>query len=119
MSKYTSRKVGKNLYEVDIPKKRFAINVVDSLNIVQHKGRWVVALAVERGIYGRRIFVGNQTLNRTQAIKLINFLSEYINLVKPTEVTALQASIKASTNRTVRTSQELVAVALRSEVNHE
>lgn len=42
--------------------------------------------------------------------------AEYVNGVKPTEATKLQASIKASTNRTVRTSNELTALAIGVEV---
>ena len=115
--KYKSRKIGKNLYEVSIPKRRIAINVIDSLNIVEHKGRWIVALAQERGAYGRRTFAANQTINRTQALNIISFLVDYVNLVKPTEATSLQASIKASTNRTIKSTKELVGIAVRSEEN--
>lgn len=113
-NKYKSKKIGKRLYSVSIPKRRMAINVCDSLNIVNHKGRWVVALACSRD-FGPRVFHGNQTINRTQAIRMIDFLLNYINLVKPTEATALHAGIKVLTNRITRNATELSALALNSE----
>lgn len=108
-----SIKVEKNKYRVPIPKRRFAINVSDSLCITNHKNRWVVALCYEEG--NGRMFHGNQTLNRSQAIKLISFLADYVNLVKPTEATAIQASIKASVKMVTRKANELTGIAIKSE----
>lgn len=115
---YKSKKIGKNLYSCGIPKRRIAINICDSLNIVNHKGRWIVALALDQG-FGHRSFKGNQTINRSQAINIINFLLNYINLVKPTEASALHASIGASTNMIKRKTTELSALALKNESESE
>lgn len=90
------------------------INASESFCIVQHKGRWVIAITHLDKSWSR-VFKGNQKLNRTEAIQLINFLSYYINLVKPTQATMLQASIKASSNRIVKNSSELLSIAMESE----
>jgi len=112
---HKSKKIGKNLYSCPNPKRRISINVCDSLNIVNHKGRWIVALALDQG-FGHRSFKANQTINRSQAINIINFLLNYINLVKPTEASALHASIGASTNMIKRKTTELSALALNNEI---
>lgn len=111
MSLYKSQKVSKNLYRVPRPKRRMQINANESFNVVNHKGRWIVALASGH----ERTFKGNQTLNRTQAISLINFLSDYVNLVKPTQATTLHARIKASSNIITRASNELTGLAVGTE----
>lgn len=79
--------------------------------IVKHKGRWVVALTHDEG--WKSYFFGNQTINRTEALKLIGFLSEYVNLVKPTEATFLNSTIKVSASRIIRNANELTGKATR------
>lgn len=111
--KYKSIKIERDKYAVRIPKRRIAINVSESLNIVEHKGRWIVALASQQNFSGERIFYGNQTINRSQAIQIIDFLMSYINMVKPTEATALHSSIKASTNRVRSTATQLAGLKLK------
>lgn len=106
-----SVKIGKNLYRVPRPKKSMKINANEAFCVVEHKGRWVVAITSGWD----REFVGNQKLNRTEALQLISFLSYYVNLVKPTDATALHASIKVSTNRITRSAHELVGVAVGKE----
>lgn len=110
---YKSVKIGKNKYHVPRPKRRVSLNVMRSLNIVNHKNRWVVALT-DDGLSSRH-FRSCDTINRTEALKIIGFLVEYINLVKPTEATALTASIKASANRTTKVANELSAIAVNAE----
>lgn len=105
MQKYKSVKIEKNKYSAPNPKRRFSINVSDKLCIVNHKGRWIIALTHDEG--WKSYFYGNQTINRTQALKMIGFLSDYVNMVKPTEATFLNASIKASANRIVKNTNEL------------
>jgi hypothetical protein len=84
-----------------------------SLNICHHKGRWVVALTDDD--WSNRTFRSCDTINRTEALKIIGFLVDYINMVKPTEATSLTASIKASTNRAIRAACELSAIAVNAE----
>lgn len=107
MIKHKSKKIEHNLYECKNPKRRQAINVCEHFAVVHHKGRWVVALTDN----GK--FKCNQTINRSHALNLINFLTDYINLVKPTDATALHASIKVSANRIKKNATELVAIALK------
>lgn len=109
-----SIKIERNKYQAPRPKRRFAINVSDSLCIVNHKNRWVVAFCHDEK--WNRTFYGNQTLNRSDAIKLIGFLVDYINLVKPSEASALHASIKAKTNGITRSANELAGMILRDEL---
>lgn len=109
---YKSVKIGSSKYRVPRPKRKMQLNANDSFCIVNHKGRWIVALA--KG--WDREFYSCDTINRTQALNLISFLSDYVNLVKPTEATALTSSLKASTNRIVRVGQELSAIAIRGEI---
>lgn len=111
--KNKSKKIGPKKYSVPIPKRRFSINISDKLCVVNHKNRWVVALTTGEG--WQSSFRSNQTINRTQAIRMIGFLSEYINMVKPTNTTELHSNIKVSTNRIARSASELVAVALKNE----
>jgi hypothetical protein len=111
---YKSVKIDKNKYHVPRPKRRVSLNVMRSLNIVNHKNRWVVALTDDG--WSSRHFRSCDTINRTEALKIIGFLVEYINLVKPTEATALTASMKASTNRTMRVASELSAIAVDAEI---
>lgn len=110
-----SVKIGNNLYEAGRPKRRIKINAYQSLNIIHHKGRWIIALAELDGNW-RRVFKSCHTINRTQALLMISFLSDYVNLVKPTQATALTASLKASTNRIIKTGQELSAIAIKKEI---
>lgn len=112
--KYKSYKIGKGLYRVRIPKRKIAINVCTGLSICNHKGRWIVALTNEKK-WGERTFQQNETINRTQALLMIQFLTDYVNLVKPTEATALNASLKASTSRLIKTGIELTALAVSNE----
>ena len=109
--KYKSIKIEKRKYRVPIPKRRIQINVDLKLSVCEHKGRWI--LAFTRG--WDNIFYGNETLNRTQALKMISFLSDYVNLVKPTEATVLNASIRARTNSIVRDSEALTGLAVTKE----
>lgn len=112
INRHKSQKTSeKNLYKVRNPKKRMSLNVYQQFCITHHKGRWIVAFTEDTRL-NSRAFKSCHTINRSQAIQLINFLSEYINLVKPTDATRLQASIKASTNRTVSVSKELAAIAI-------
>lgn len=106
-------KIGDNKYSARRPKRRLSLNVFRSLNIVHYKGRWVVALTED--YWADRTFRSCDTINRTEALKIISFLADYVNMVKPTEATALNASIKASTNRTKRTADELSALAIKLE----
>lgn len=104
---YRSIKVERNKYRVPIPKRRMQINVDMKLSVCEHKGRWILAFT-----HGwDNVFVGSQTLNRTQALKMISFLSDYINLVKPTEQTILNASIRAKTNSIIRDAEALTGLA--------
>lgn len=113
MAKYESVKIGKNKYSAPRPKRRYSINVSDKLCVVKHKGRWIVALTQGEG--WKSVFMGNQTINRTQALQMISFLSDYVNLVKPTDATFLNASIKASSNRIIKNTQELTGLAVKLE----
>lgn len=110
---YQSVKIGKSKYRVPRPKRRLQINANDSFCVVNHKNRWVIAIVSGWD----REFYSCDTINRTQALNLISFLSDYINLVKPTEATALSASLKASTNRIIKTGQELTGIAVKIERN--
>lgn len=110
---YKTHKVDKNRYSAKRPKRRISLNVSRSLNIVHHKGRWVVALTEDD--WSNRTFRSCDTINRTEALKIISFLSDFINMVKPTEATALAAGIRASTNRTLRIATELSAIAIDAE----
>jgi hypothetical protein len=109
--KFRSIKIGSNHYRVPIPKRRMQVSADLKISVCEHKGR--LAVAFTRGWDNE--FYGCDTLNRTQALKLICFLSDYVNMVKPTEATALNASLKASTNRIIKTGQELTALAVKSE----
>lgn len=111
---HKSIKVDKNKYCVPRPKRRFSINVSDKLCVVNHKNRWIVALTHDEG--WKSHFYGNQTINRSQALLIIQFLTDYINLVKPTDATALNAKIKVSANRILKSNQELTAIAVNEEL---
>lgn len=106
-----SIKIGRHKYRVQRPRRRLSLNAVTCLCQIEHKGRPVVALTTgwDREFYSRDV------INRTDAIRIINFLSDYINTVKPTNATALAASMKATTNRAVRVGQELSAIAVGAE----
>lgn len=105
---YKSIKIERGKYRVPIPKRRTQINVDLKLSICEHKGRWV--LAFTRG--WDNVFNGNETLNRSQALKMISFLSDYVNLVGPTEATVLNSSIRARTNSIVRDAESLTGLAV-------
>lgn len=111
---HKSIKISRNKYCVPRPRRRFSINVSDKLCVVNHKCRWVVALTHDEGF--KSFFIGNQTINRTQALKLIGFLSEYVNLVKPTNSTLLNATIRTSANRIIKNTQELTGAAINQEL---
>lgn len=117
MVKNKSIKLEKGLYRIPIPKRKIAINIETSLSICHHKGRWIVALTNEYK-WGQRTFKQNETINRSQALKIISFLSDYVNLVKPTEATALNASLKSSTNRIKNVGAELTGLAIKNEVEN-
>lgn len=106
MRLYKSVKIGKSKYRVPRPKRRQQLNANDCFCVVNHKGRWIVALTSGWD----REFYSCDTLNRTQALNLIQFLSDYVNMVKPNEVTALNASIKVATNRIIKTNKEFTAL---------
>lgn len=109
--KYQSIKIARNHYRVPIPKRRMQISVDLTVSICNHKGRWVAAFT-----HGwDKEFYGCDTLNRTQALKMISFLSDYVNLVKPTEATFLNASIRAKTNSIIRDAESLTGIAATSE----
>lgn len=111
---YKSRKEGPNKYNFPRPRRKLGLNVFRSLCIGHHKGRWVVALTEDT--WTQRIFRSCDTINRTDALRIIQFLTDYINLVKPTDATTLNASIKASANRILKNNQELTAIALNEEM---
>lgn len=114
--KYKSRKIQKGIYNCPIPKRKIAINVETSLSICKHKGRWIVALTKE-GLWRKdRTFKQNETINRTQALKMIQFLTDYVNLVRPTEATSLNASIKISSNRIKNSAAQLTGMAIKAEL---
>lgn len=79
-----------------------------TVSVCEHKGRWVVAFT-EGWDY---VFRGCNTLNRTQALKMISFLSDYVNLVKPTEATHLNATIRAKANSISRDAEALTGLAV-------
>lgn len=117
MVRHKSVKIERNKYSAPRPKRRFSINVSDKLCVVHHKGRWVIALTHDEGWQSR--FYSNQTINRSQAIQLIGFLSDYINLVKPTKTTMLNASNKVSANRIIKNTNELTGIATRKKKYNE
>ena len=109
-----SIKVEKNLYRVPNPKKQFTINVSDKVCIVHHKGKWKVAFC-ELDNNWHRVFQNNKTINRTEALKLIDLLIEYVNMIKPTDATKLHSSTKVSARRILRNNTELSAISLSKE----
>lgn len=111
-----SFKVEKKLYRVRNPKRRIQINVNRHLMICNHKGRWVVAFTHSQG-WDSGFFENNETINRTEALKMISFLSDYVNLVKPTQATALNASIKVSANRIKSNAAQLVGLVIKEQEN--
>jgi len=106
--KCKSIKIERNKYRVPIPKRRMQVSADMKISVCNHKGKWIIAFT--RG--WDNIFYGCDTLNRTQVLKLISFLSDYINLVKPTEATALNASARSRTNGIIRDVEQLTALAL-------
>lgn len=98
MKKYLTEKIKAYTFKVGFCKRRLSLNTSRSLCIVNHKNRWAVALTDDN--WSDRTYRTCDMINRTEALRIISFLTEYVNLVKPTEATALAASIKASTNRT-------------------
>lgn len=111
-TKYKSIKVERHKYSVPIPKRRLQISVGTHLCVCNHKGRWVVAFTQGNG-FSEYFFEGRNTLNRTQALKMISFLSDYVNLVKPTEATFLNASVRAKTNSVIRDTEALTGLAIK------
>lgn len=106
---YQSIKTGKKTYAVPRPKRRIQISADVSFSVCHHKGRWVVALT--KG-YGRE-FRSCDRLNRTEALKMISFLSDYVNLVKPTEATHLNKTIRAKLNSVTRDAEALTGLAAK------
>lgn len=106
--KYKSIKVDRHTFRVPIPKKRMQLSANIHFAICNHKNRWIVALTQGWD----KEFIGCNTLNRTQALKMISFLSDYVNLVKPTEATVLNASIRARTNSITRDTEALTGLAV-------
>lgn len=106
-----SIKVDKGRYRVPIPKRRMQLSANVSFSVCSHKGRWIVALTEGWD----KEFSTCNTLSRSNAIKLISFLSDYVNLVKPTETTVLNASIRAKTNSIVRDAEQLTGLAMKNQ----
>ena len=104
---YKSIKLDRHKYRVPIPKRRMQISADLKLSVCEHKGRWVAAFTY--GWYNE--FRTCDTLNRTQALKMISFLSDYVNLVKPTQVTFLNASARAKANSIIRDVEALTGLA--------
>lgn len=96
--KHKSIKIDRYRYRVPIPKRRMQISVDLKMSVVEHKGRFIIAYT--RGF--ENIFNSCDTINRSEAIKMIGFLSDYVNLVKATKATALNASIRKS-SRSIET----------------
>jgi hypothetical protein len=107
--KNESIKIGKNLFRAKNPKRRMQLNAYQTLAVVKHKGRWIVALTEGWD----REFHSCNTINRTDALRIISFLGDYVNLVKPTNETLLNASIKSSANRITRNANELFGEVVR------
>lgn len=105
--KYKSVKIGRGRFRVPIPKKRMQLSANLGFSVCEHKGRWVVALTEG---WDKEFWTCN-TLNRSGALKMIAFLSDYVNLVNPTEATVLNASIRARTNSIVRDANALTGLA--------
>jgi hypothetical protein len=106
---YKSIKVERSKYRVRIPKRRMQISADMKLSVCEHKGRWIAAFT-----YGwDNTFSTCDIVNRTRALKMISFLSDYVNLVKATEATVLNASIRARTNSIVRDTEALTGLAVQ------
>jgi hypothetical protein len=103
-------------HEFSIPKRSFQIGVWKQFSICHHNGRWVVSLTSGKRT---RYFNHGETINRTQALKLISFLSDYVNMVKPTEETILNKSIRAKTNSTIRDAETLTGLAIKNKEAHQ
>lgn len=110
-----SIKLGKGLYRLPNPKRQFTLNVDTKFCIVHHKGKWKVAICNLDSNW-HRVFKNYNAMNRSEALKLIELLLEYVNMVKPTDATKLHASTKVSARRILRNTTELAAIALDSEV---
>ncbi len=109
---YKSCKVDRHKYRVPRPKRNMQISADMSASIVEHKGRWIVAFT-----HGwERHFQSCNRLNRSDALKMISFLCDYINLVKPIETTVLNKSIRAKTNGMIRDAEALTAIAMKREL---
>jgi len=111
MNMYKSYKVEGYKYRIPRPKRSFQISADLKLSVVNHKSRWIIAFA--RG--HERIFSTCDRLNRSEALSLISFLSDYVNLVKPTEATVLNASLRAKTNGIVRDAEALTGLAVSND----
>jgi hypothetical protein len=108
MNLYKSYKVKGYQYRIPRPKRSFQISADLKLSVCNHKSRWIIAFA--RG--HERVFSTCDRLNRSDALALINFLSDYVNLIKPTEATVLNASAKARTNGIIRDVAALTGLAV-------
>jgi len=106
--KYKSIKVDRHTFRVPIPKKRMQLSANAHFAICNHKNRWIVALC--EGVEHK--FRTCNRLNRSEALKMIAFLSDYINLVGPTDATVLNASIRARTNGIMRDANSLTGLAV-------
>lgn len=109
--KYKSIKIAHNKYRVPIPKRRMQISVDLKMSVVEHKGRLVIAYT--RGF--DNIFDGCDTINRTTAIKMIGFLSDYVNMVRPTKSTALNSAIKKNSNSIMNYTNHLTGLKIKGE----
>jgi hypothetical protein len=107
---YKSIKVDRHVYRVPIPKRRMQISTLLHASVCEHKNRWIIAFT--ESTWNDYRFKTCNTLNRTQALKMISFLSDYVNLVKPTEATVLNASIRAKTNSIIRDTESLTGLAV-------
>lgn len=114
MKKYLTTKIKDKTFKVGYVKRRFGLNTSRSLCIVNHKNKWTVVLTDDD--WSTRTYRTCDKISRSEALRIISFLTDFVNLVKPTEATALAASIKASTNRTLRVASELSAIAVNAEM---
>ena len=110
--RHRSTKIGNNEYRVLNSKRRIALNVYPRFAVVYHKNRWVIAFVQDKNMDVTNVFKSCHTINRSEALKLIGFLSDYVNLVGPTEATTLNASNKVSANRIIKNTNVLTGLAV-------
>lgn len=111
-NRHRSVKIGNRKYRVLNSKRRIALNVYQRFSVVYHKNRWVIAFVEDESMGVTNVFKSCHTINRSEALRLIGFLSDYVNLVKPTEATTLNASNKVSANRIIKNTHILTGLAV-------